>query len=43
LFDIIREETGITKKKLEEIYEKKKDWYLTAEEALELGLITEII
>lgn len=43
LFDIIREETGITKKKLDEIYEKKKDWFLTAEEALELGLITEII
>ena len=43
LFDIIKNETEITKKKLDEIYEKKKDWYLTAEEALELGLITEII
>lgn len=43
LFDIIKNETEITKKKLDEIYEKKKDWFLTAEEALELGLITEII
>ena len=43
LFDIIQNETKITADKLREIYEKKKDWYLTAEEALELGIITEIL
>jgi ATP-dependent Clp protease protease subunit len=43
LFDIIEKETKITKSLLEDIYNKKKDWYFTAEEALEIGLITEII
>ena len=43
LFDIIEKETKITHSCLEEIYNKKKDWYFTAEEALEIGLITEII
>jgi ATP-dependent Clp protease protease subunit len=43
LFDIIEKETKITKSWLEDIYNKKKDWYFTAEEALEIGLITEII
>ena len=43
LFDIIEKETKITKEQLEEVYIKKQDWFLTAEEALELGLITEII
>ena len=43
LFDIIEKETKITKEKLEEVYIKKQDWFFTAEEALELGLITEII
>ena len=43
LFDIIQNETKITADKLREIYEKKKDWYLTAEEALKLGIITEIL
>ena len=43
LWDIITSETKITKKQLNELYEKKKDWFITAEEALELGLITEII
>jgi ATP-dependent Clp protease protease subunit len=43
LFDIIEKETNITKSKLMDIYERKKDWFITAEEALELGLITEII
>jgi hypothetical protein len=28
---------------LEEIYNKKQDWFITAEEALKLGIITEII
>ena len=43
LWDIITSETKITQKQLDDIYEKKKDWYLSAEEALEVGLITEII
>ena len=43
LWDVITSETKITQKQLDDIYEKKKDWYLSAEEALELGLITEII
>ena len=43
LFDIIEKETKITKTQLEEVYNKKQDWFLTAEEALKLGLITEII
>lgn len=43
LFDIIEKETKITHTWLKEIYNKKKDWFFTAEEALEIGLITEII
>ena len=43
LFDIIEKETRITKSQLEEIYNKKQDWFITAEEALKLGIITEII
>jgi ATP-dependent Clp protease protease subunit len=43
LFDIIEKETRITKAQLEEIYDKKQDWFITAEEALKLGIITEII
>ena len=43
LFDIIKKETKINKSLLDDIYNKKKDLFLTAEEALELGLITEII
>lgn len=43
LFSIIESKTKITREMLNDIAEKKKDWYLTAEEALELGIITEII
>ena len=43
LFDIIEKETKITKSQLEKIYNKKQDWFITAEEALKLGIITEII
>ena len=43
LFDIIEKETKITKTQLEEVYNKKQDWFITAEEALKLGIITEII
>lgn len=43
LFDIIEKETRITKAQLEEIYNKKQDWFITAEEALKLGIIKDII
>lgn len=43
LFDIIEKETNISKEKLEEVYKRKQDWFFTAEEALKIGLITEII
>ena len=43
LFDIIEKETNISKEKLEEVYKRKQDWFFTAEEALKMGLITEII
>lgn len=42
-FGIIESETKIPKAKLDEIRKRRKDWYFTAEEALEYGLITEII
>ena len=35
--------TKIAKKKLREILENKKDWYMTADEALELGVVDEIL
>lgn len=43
LFDIIKKETKISPSLLDDIYIKKKDWFFTAEEALDMGLITEII
>lgn len=43
IFDIIEKETKITHSWLKEIYNKRKDWFFTAEESLEIGLITEII
>lgn len=42
-FSIITENTNITREKLEEIKTMKKDWYINAFEALELGLITKIL
>lgn len=43
IFDIIEKETKIPKAKLDEVRKSRMDWYLSAEEALEYGLITEII
>lgn len=40
---ITLEKTRITEKKLKKVYKRKKDWYITAEEALELGIVDEII
>lgn len=43
LDDIIIRKTKLTKKKLKEINTLQKDWYLTAEESLQFGIIDEII
>ncbi len=43
LFKIITDKTKITQDTLNELIQHKRDWFLTAQEALELGLITEII
>jgi ATP-dependent Clp protease, protease subunit len=40
---IIKENSNITEEQLENIYQHKKDWYMNAEEALELGVIDEIM
>lgn len=37
------ERTKITAKKLEKIYKTKRDWYMSAEEALKLGVVDEIV
>ena len=41
--EITLERTQITKKKLKEVLKNKVDWYMTAREALLLGVIDEII
>ena len=41
--DITFERTSISKKKLTEILKNKKDWFMTAEEALGLGVIDGIL
>ncbi len=41
--DITLKNTSISKKKLTEILKKKVDWHMTADEALALGVIDEII
>lgn len=43
LFDIITSKTKVTKERLNEVLEYKQNWIFTAQEALELGIITEII
>lgn len=43
LDEIILSNTKITKKQLTDVNEKKKDWYMTPEEALKLGVIDEIM
>lgn len=43
LFDIITSRTKVTKERLNEVLEYKQNWIFTAQEALELGIITEII
>lgn len=43
MFDIIVQNTEIPQYKLDEVYEKKIDWILSAEEALNYGLISSIV
>lgn len=43
LFKIIREKTGIPEDQLNEVLQRQKDWFMTAEEALELGILTELL
>ena len=43
LFKIIRDKTNISESQLNDILTNKKDWFLTADEALTLGILTEII
>lgn len=40
---ITLEKTKIPKERLKEVYEKKLDWYMTAEEALKLSVVDEIL
>lgn len=41
--EYVLERTKITKERLEEVKQKKIDWYIHPEEALELGIVDEII
>jgi ATP-dependent protease ClpP protease subunit len=41
--DITLKKTSISRKKLNEILKQKVDWYMNAKEALDLGVIDEII
>lgn len=43
IFDLFMKETAITKADLDDIYDKKKDWVITADEALKLKLICKVI
>ncbi|MFA5067667.1 MAG: ATP-dependent Clp protease proteolytic subunit [Candidatus Izemoplasmatales bacterium] len=43
LEEIVLRKTKISQEQLKKIYKKKKDWYMTPNEALELGVVDEII
>lgn len=43
LEDITLEKTKISEKKLAKILKRKQDWYMTAQEAKELGVVDEIL
>lgn len=43
IFDILLKRTKLSEEKLKEIYEKKKDWFMDAQTALEYGIIDEIM
>lgn len=43
IWDTIAKNTRITREQLQDCYDHKRDWYISAEEALELGLISKIV
>ena len=43
LFKIIQDKTNVSKEQLNDVLINKKDWFLTADEALKLGILTEIL
>ena len=43
LFKVIKSKTKITEERLNQVIQQKQDWIITADEALELGIITEIL
>ena len=43
LFNVIKSKTKVTEERLNQVIRQKQDWFITAEEALELGILTEII
>ena len=43
LFKVIKSKTKVTEERLSQVIQQKHDWFITAEEALELGILTEII
>ena len=43
LENIVKEKTHISKKRLREILDTKKDWFMSSDEALELGVVDEIL
>ena len=43
LFSIIKSKTKVTEDQLNEVLQQKKDWFMTAEEAVQLGILTELL
>jgi len=43
LFKVIKSKTKITEERLNQVIQQRQDWFITADEALELGILTEII
>ena len=43
LFNVIKSKTKVSEERLNQVIQQKQDWFITAEEALELGILTEII
>lgn len=43
IVDLTLKKTKISKKQIQDNYEKKQDWYMSAKEALKLGVVDEII
>ena len=43
IFSVIKSKTKISEDQLKDVLEKKRDWFITADEALDLGILTEIL